>query len=213
MTEPATLPEAVTSAIETALNGYLGLDPELARKLAPLAGKVVAIELRGINLMFYFQVANERLRVLSVYDGVPDTTLRGTPLTMAWLGLSATSSELLFSGDVEIDGDAELGQRFKKLLDSIDIDWEEQLSRVVGDIVAHQAAVNWRNISGWARQAFDTLRRDTAEYFQEESRDLPTRDEVDAYLAGIDAIRADADRLEQRVARLTRRLRGPGDRA
>lgn len=229
MTAPATLPEAVTRAIETALNGYLGLDPELARKLAPLAGKVVAIELRGLNLAFYLQVADERLglrsrrgstssvhglvRVLSVYDGVPDTTLNGTPLTMARLGLSATSGELLFSGAVRIDGDVGLGQQFKKLLDSIDIDWEEQLSRVVGDVVAHRAAVAWRDLSHWARQTFDTLGRDTAEYFHEERRDLPTRDEVDGYLAAIDTLRADADRLEQRVARLKQRLQGSDDRA
>ena len=139
---------------------------------------------------------------MNVCDDAPDTVLRGTPYTMARLGLSKKSGELLFSGAVEIDGDAELGQRFKALLDSIDIDWEEQLSRITGDVIAHQIGVAWRDLQAWRRQATETLSKDAVEYFQEESRDLPTPTEVEAFLAGIDTLRSDVDRLEQRVARL-----------
>jgi ubiquinone biosynthesis protein UbiJ len=47
---------------------------------------------------------------------------------------------------------------------------------------------------------------DVSEYLQEESRLLPTRHEVEAYLNAVDALRASADRLEQRVARLHARV-------
>lgn len=212
MSEPATLPETVTRTVEAALNRYINLDPELPQKFAPLDGKIVAIELLGIDVVFYLQPVDGRLRVLSVCDRPPDTTLRGTPLTMARLGLSRTSTELLFSGEVAIEGDAELGQQFKKLIDSIDVDWEEQLSRIVGDVIAHQTAVAWQGFQHWVRQAVDTLRRDAAEYLQYESRDLPTRDEVDAYMDGVDQLRIDVDRLAQRVERLKqRRLESGGD--
>lgn len=202
MSSPATLPRTVTDTIEAALNRYLHLDPELPEKLAPLNGRVIAIELRGLGIVFYVQPSGDRLRVMNICDTAPDTVLSGTPLTMARLGLSSDSKELLFGGGVTIEGDAELGQRFKELLDSIDIDWEEQLSHITGDIIAHQIGVAWRDLQAWRREATETLLRDATEYFQEETRDLPTRAEIDVFLREVDALRSDVDRMEQRVARL-----------
>ena len=40
------------------------------------------------------------------------------------------------------------------------------------------------------------------EYLQEESRDLPSRYEVDRFTADVDALRDDVDRLAARVGRL-----------
>jgi ubiquinone biosynthesis protein UbiJ len=48
-----------------------------------------------------------------------------------------------------------------------------------------------------------------AEYLTEESRDLPTRIEVDEFLADVDRLREATDRLEARLAALEK-PRGPG---
>jgi len=44
-----------------------------------------------------------------------------------------------------------------------------------------------------------------AEYFQEESRELPSRAEVEAFLDAVDALAGAADRLDARLCRLERR--------
>ena len=88
------------------------------------------------------------------------------------------------------------------ILDGIDIDWEEHLSRVTGDVLAHQVGNVARGMLEWGRNTLDTVSRDVAEYLHEESRDLPTRGEVDEFLARIDTLRLDVDRLEARVQRL-----------
>jgi ubiquinone biosynthesis protein UbiJ len=41
-----------------------------------------------------------------------------------------------------------------------------------------------------------------AQYLQEESRDLPTRIEVEEFLEAVDRLRESADRFEARLARL-----------
>jgi len=43
------------------------------------------------------------------------------------------------------------------------------------------------------------------EYLTEESRDLPARPEVEDWIAQVDRLREDADRLEARLALLERR--------
>jgi ubiquinone biosynthesis protein UbiJ len=50
--------------------------------------------------------------------------------------------------------------------------------------------------------AADTLEQNLTEYLLEESRLLPKRAQVEKFLAAVDTLRADSDRLVQRVQRL-----------
>ena len=88
-----------------------------------------------------------------------------------------------------------------ELLDWARPDWEEELSRHVGDVAAHQLGNLVRGGLAWMQQAADTLTRDAGEYLKEESRDLPTRYEVDRFLDDVDRLAADLGRAEARVAR------------
>ncbi|MCK4586952.1 MAG: hypothetical protein KAU29_06400, partial [Gammaproteobacteria bacterium] len=85
-------------------------------------------------------------------------------------------------------------------------DWEEHLSHVTGDIVAHKMGNLVRGIFSWSKNTTEILGQDAAEYLQEESRELPNRREVDGFLKNIDTLRSDVDRMEMRVSRLKDRL-------
>ena len=195
-------PALFFSALGLAVNNYLRLDVNTLQRLSALTGKVIAIEFRGLDLTFYLLPQAAGIRIEGAYEGVPDALLSGAPLALARLGIAKHEKGTLFGGDVEIRGDIELGQRFKAILDGIDIDWEEHLSRVTGDVLAHQVGNVARGMLEWGRNTLDTVSRDVAEYLHEESRDLPTRSEVDEFLARIDTLRLDVDRLEARVQRL-----------
>lgn len=199
------LPTVVCASLEAAVNKVLRLDPDTVEKLATLAGKVIAVELRGLNVALYLIPEKSGLNIFSRFDGEPDTTLRGTPLAMARMGLEKKAGDTLFAGDVEISGDVELGQSFREILDGLDIDWEEQLSLVTGDVVAHQVGNVVRGAVDWGRKTLEILSRDAAEYLQEESRDLPNPGEVENFLSDVDVLRTDVDRLEARVKRLESR--------
>ncbi len=195
-------PALFFSAIGLALNSYLRLDADTLQRLGALTGKVIAIELRGLDVVFYLLPHAAGIRVEGECAEVPDAWLSGAPLALARLGITRHEQGTLFGGDVEIRGDIELGQRFKAVLDGIDVDWEEHLSRMTGDVIAHQVGNVARGMREWGRNTLDTVSRDVAEYLHEESRDLPVRGEVDEFLAHIDILRSDVDRLEARVQRL-----------
>ncbi len=208
---------ALTGAIETALNRVIALDPPSQKKLAALTGKVIAIELESSPgtplLSLYMLPGEDGIELLSQYGGEADTTLSGTPLALAKMSLAAKvgggkldcpdASEVLFAGDVLIRGDVELGQRFRQILDGLDLDWEEQLSRLTGDIFAHKAGNVVREVGQWWQQAFDTLGRDGSEFMQQESELLPEAAELSQFIAEVDTLRSDLDRLAARVQRLT----------
>ncbi|NOY62884.1 MAG: hypothetical protein GXP10_07015 [Gammaproteobacteria bacterium] len=112
----------------------------------------------------------------------------------------------MLSGAVEIRGDSELGQRFQAILNAIDVDWEEQLSKVTGDVVAHQLGNMARGVNQWLTETADSVAQDVGEYLQEESRDLPHPSQVAQFVADVDQIRMDVDRLDARISRLNTAL-------
>jgi ubiquinone biosynthesis accessory factor UbiJ len=199
------LPAPVLAGLEITLNRCLSLDPETLSRLAALSGKLIAVELRGAGITLYMAPHGGGIQLLRDYDGTADAVISGTPLALARVGLGEERG-LLFAGEVEISGDVTLGQRFEAVLREIDIDWEEQLSQLVGDVAAHQVGNLVRDTLHWGAKSVDTFGRDITEYLQEESRHLPRQDEIDEFLAAVDVLRNDVERLEARVKRLQTRI-------
>lgn len=201
MTRPMSSSSALAAVIETALNGYLALDPEVRSRCAALDGSVIAMQLKGIALTLYFLPTTDRIDVLGHYEGKPDTLLTGTPASLFRLAV-VRSEEQLFNSGVEFHGDTEKGERFRDILASVDIDWEELLSRVTGDAIAHQMGNMARSLTATTTQGLTSLQEDVSEYLREESRLVPTAIEVNNLLEEIDTVRLDTDRLEARIQRL-----------
>ena len=191
--------------IEEAGNRLLRLDPETLRRLGDLQGRVVCIEFRDLGRKIYLHPSESGFRLATEYDQTPAVTLRGTLATFARLGLG-TETETLKAGEFEIEGDAALGQRLQRILGNLDLDWEEPLARLFGDPLGHEIGSAARAAFAWHRQALKTFGLNTAEYFQEEARLLPVRYEVEAFLNGVDVVRADVDRLAARIQRLKDKL-------
>jgi len=195
-----------TNGISDALTHYISLDPDAAIWLAPLSGKVVAINLQPFNQLAYLQVHDSGLQLLEAFQGEADTTLTGTPIAFGLMGLSNNPMRSLFSGEIEISGDSHTGRQFQKLFKNLNIDWEEQLSKVTGDVAAHKISNQLKSAQEWAMESTETFNLNTGEYLQEETRDLPSRPEVDCFYEEVDLIRADADRLEARLKLLASKI-------
>ncbi len=177
-----------------------------ARQLsAQLEGRVLALRATGAPVNLYFSVMAERITLSTDYEGVPHATLSGTPLALLRL-VGPSPESALRMRSVHIEGDAEIAQRFSELLEEARPDFEEELSRVIGDFAAHQVGNVARGALDFARRASDAFTQNVAEYFQEESRDLPNRTEADEFIAGVDDLRESVDRLEVRIALLEKRL-------
>jgi len=94
------------------------------------------------------------------------------------------------------------GRKFQELFAKLDIDLEEKLSHVTGDIIAHKIANFFRVGQSWGKESIETFKLNAAEFLQEETRDLPAGPEVDIYYAQVDELRTNFDRLQSRIERL-----------
>lgn len=192
----------VLTVTEKILNNYLQLDPETNSRLGKLSDKVIALQLPYSNYQVYFLFTDNRVQLFSKYDGPTDVTLAGTPFDFLALNNAANDSVAALKSNVTITGNIEIAQHFKTLFAELDIDWEEQLSRVTGDFIAYQIGNGIRAFSEWAKQTNDTLQQNFAEYAQEEIRLTPPRIELEDFFTEVDKLRDDVERLTVRVQKI-----------
>ena len=198
------IPITILGAIETAINTWLKLDESTLPRFSELDGKIIRFHITGLDLNLYFLPTPAGIQVLGNYPseedgGVVDATIHGSPMSLIKLSTSSNSGEALLKSDVEIEGDTHVAKTFSAILREVDIDWEEHLSRLVGDVVAHQAAQASQSVSNWLKEGFDTIKNNTAEYLRDDAKLTPEDEEVSAFMNQIDDIRMNVDRLEARI--------------
>ena len=204
---PANPADTLFRPFEALLNRGLAESADAARLCRELEGRSLQIDPEGLPLALRLVARDGRLAV-GIADGTPaDCHIGGLPISMLRLALSGDRDGLR-AGTLKLSGDPALARDFQRLLSLARPDWEEELARQVGDVAARQLGNLARGTLSWLQQAADTLSRDAGEYLREESRDLPSRCEVEAFLDEVDRIAADAARAEARIARLEREPAG-----
>ena len=190
------------AGLEAALNSYLDLDASARKQMDKLHGRVIAFEILGLAQTVYLIPGPGKVQLLEVFEGDPDCCISGSPLALARMSDRYASSSQLFSGEVAIRGDTELAHQLSKILGAMDIDWEEQLSHLTGDLIAHRVGNLLRATRDWGANSNATLSLDIQEYLQEELRLLPGRLEIEHFLGSVDTLRDDVERLQARMTLL-----------
>ena len=173
--------------------------------LKPFAGKAVC---------FDFVLAKANLLILE--DG--SLALAGESFSNksvspeASIHLPPSLALRIMSGDehakmlIKIDGDTHLATELSKVLQHMRWDFEEDLSKVVGDIAAFKIGeVSKKTFAGIKQQSINAAEM-LSEYWQEEKPMLAKKRHVEQFNADIDALRSDIARFEKRLNKLAKFL-------
>ena len=149
----------IADLLTTAFNQYISLDPEAPDKLRAFDGKLICIDIRGPNRRLYLYVNGDRFTVAEQHEAEPDAIISGSPAALFKLGVNRDASPIFFKGEVDMRGDTRLGRQFKALLADMQIDWEEHLSRLIGDAAAHHHRQYDApaDVAGWVAQYMGSL--------------------------------------------------------
>ena len=157
--------------LSSLINRILDRDPEKSAHLAKYNGKVLQLELLPIALNLYLIIENTHLRTTHESDTPADACIR-----------------VITHKDIEVVGDLVFLQEFKNSLAEIDPDWEEGLSQIIGDPLAHTVGNFLREANKTQKDFRHTFGRNLTEYLQEETDCLPTREEVEDFYNEVDTL-------------------------
>jgi ubiquinone biosynthesis protein UbiJ len=185
--------------LESMLNRQIAGSSRARRLLGELAGRSMELRFAATPFRVRLAATAATLSVRPAGDEPADAVIEGTPLSYLRL-TSGDAAKSIRAGGMDVKGDAEVAEGFRRLLDAARPDLEEELSRFTGDAAAHHLARFAREALAFGQRTGDTLARNVSEYLSEESRDVPVRLEVEEFLEEVDRLREAVDRLEARVA-------------
>ena len=188
----ALLPHPATRAV----NHVLRSAPLAMERLARHAGRTAAFQVGPVTLAFTVQTTGE---VTAAVPGASrDLEVRLSPFLLPRL---AAREEAAYR-EIEMKGDMELAHEISFLARHLSWDFEEDLSRAIGDIAAHRVAGAARGLARWARQAGLRTAQGAAEYWTEESPRIASRVKVEDFVRDVGELRDAVERLEKRMERL-----------
>jgi ubiquinone biosynthesis accessory factor UbiJ len=179
------------------LNHLLSQNPRAGERLHAFAGRVVEVRCPPFPEL--------RLRIA---EGGLLEQARGEAAGSLVIRLKPGALPLLLARDerarsqIEIEGPADLAGVVDDLFRELGWDYEEDLSRVFGDVVAHRLASGGRAFAAWQGEALQRLAENLAEYWTEEQPLLARPGDVEKFRRDVDALREEAARLEKRIERL-----------
>ncbi len=194
--------------IENLVNKALSLDEETLFSLAQLEDKVIAFEFINTNLTVFLFPSGKGLSIHTAYEHKADVLIKGTPSNFIKMMASSKKNSSSFPADMQIIGDISLAQGFQEIMQNIEIDFEEPLSKWIGDTMAYQIGKFVRDSRHFAVNTSKTLAMDISEYLRFEINMLPDDLLVEEFSKEVDLLRDDVDRFEQRLNKFSACIKG-----
>ncbi len=198
------IPTTVLEGIIGAINKALETDPATLAKIGELAGTIYRIECVVPPITCSFSLEKQGLQLVDNQQS-PDICLRGTATALVRLVISsADPNGSANTQGVELSGDAGALLQLSRALANLEIDWEELLSRLIGDVPAR--AVTELSTQAKIYQAqFAKTQQQNLRAFAHRRMSLISRSELDAVAQRTRELQYRLDRFE---ARLTLASRG-----
>ena len=104
---------------------------------------------------------------------------------------------------IAVSGDTHLATELAKVLSNMVWDYEDDLSKLVGDLPAMKLSQLGRETVANMKQSSIQLAEMLSEYWQEEKPIIAKKRHVEQFNSDVDKLRSDAARLEKRLAKLS----------
>jgi ubiquinone biosynthesis protein UbiJ len=199
---------AIERLLERAAAQARADSPRAASLIKQLQGRTLAIRVSGLPWGITIESTGRTLR--SRVTAQPDATITGAPLSLIAL-IRSDPQAAITRGDVKMEGDTEVAQRFRELGLLLQPDLEALMARLLGRSSAHLAMRGLQALRQWAQATAWTAMQNAAEYLAHERGDLVSRSEAEHFLRAVDQLREQFDRIDARLQRLesqTRTLAG-----
>ena len=191
--------------LETGLNKLQQLDTSAQQRRKILDGTIIGVMLKELNKPLYFVISKQQIDILSHYDGQADCFIRLNISALQELQNSHQLTHLIKTEQLEVEGDIQLVQQFSQLLTEMDIDWEEHLSTIIGDVVAHKMCYHSKCAKQTLFSQFKKIEKQSARFLTEEIKLAPSALEVAYFCEQVSELDTHSERLQARINHLLNR--------
>ena len=190
------------SKFEKCINKILSLDKETCYELGKFDNQVIAFEFENTQMKINITPSENGLSIDDEYSKDPDVLIKSTPINFIRLLLSSKTKTQDIPIDMQVVGDINLARDFQNVMSNLQTDFEEPLSRILGDTLAFQIGNFLRKAEGFTSNITEKMILDISEYLRFEIEMLPDELLVDEFSKEVDSLRDETELISKRVEKL-----------
>lgn len=196
---------ALVASLETVINHALQYDPATRQQIAAIED-VLLLEIllpsELPNLTVYCSGFDGGVRLQLDYEHTVSAHLKGSPIALIML---LTQPNTLAKSGVELIGSVGLLRQWQQSLQTLDIDWEEAINRVVsdqyfGDVIAPTVIQFLKRKLVWGREQHYEHARLLVEYLIEELHLIPSKPELQSFYRDVQELVQETERVAAYIA-------------
>ena len=195
--------------VEKILNAIVRRDPHIAKKLVAFDSKCIeVVSLRpDFSVSIRFEDDTIKLSAIDTQTlGIQaDATITGNAENLLGLLTKKSDQRALADAAIDISGDATLVQDLHVTIESLDVDWQDYLAPILGDVLSNELGEIQSSARDWSKSTGTSMHRDVRDYLSEEARLVPSELEVDSFSNRLDQLRLSIDRVAAKTELLKRR--------
>ena len=205
MSQQLMFAQALSAMLEKLIEQFLRYNLHGTRALKPLSEKTLTVKLGELPFPLSFTVNNEKVHV-STSEAHYDCCLVTSVSTLIELQKEQQLTDLIRNDKLDIQGDLKVAQRFADIAQSLDIDWQSELAKRIGDIPAYKLGQLGRKIVDKLNFARQQIQADASEWLVHEKRLIVTSAELSSFNRDVDVIEQQLPKLSQRIENLINRF-------
>ncbi|MCP4986499.1 MAG: hypothetical protein GY928_10720 [Colwellia sp.] len=199
------LPQVVTASLELTINKALALNSNKAVSYAAVAQKTLTFQLAELSfpLSFTVNVVSKPVSIIvSSLTERSDCTIKASIATISKLKAKQSLTQLIKQDELDVSGDIKVAQQFANIAQSLEIDWQSELAKHLGDIPTHNLLHFGNKITKSVTSTGKKLQADVGEYLVHEKRLVVTNSQINAFNQQAKQIATKVDTLSERIDKL-----------
>jgi len=204
------LPQILCSALEKIIAKTMAMNLSGDGSLLSLEQRSLAVSLDELPFTLIFSVSNKEILVGSVPEGElpnPDCHIKSSLKTLKKLKEEQQLTALIKQGELDIDGDIKVAQQFANIAENLEIDWQTELAKHIGDIATYKLVQLVSGLGSKLNFFGKTVQADASEWLVHEKKWVVPYQQVNQFGQQVEQVSNAVNQLSQRVEHLLKKQR------
>jgi ubiquinone biosynthesis protein UbiJ len=169
--------QIVCSGLERLVNKALSLNLQGMQELDKLEQKTLSIHLQEIGFPLSFTVSAQTVLVNTLIEHT-DCTINTSINTLLLLKKEQQLTELIKQDKLDIIGDIKVAQTFAYIAETLNIDWQSELAKHIGDIPTYKLTQAGKSVGNKLKFAAQQIQADASEWLVHEKKLVVTSSQI-----------------------------------
>jgi ubiquinone biosynthesis protein UbiJ len=199
------LPQVATATLELIINKALALNNNKSVSFAAVAQKTLTLELAELPFTLCFTVntsASKTVVIVRSRTEFSDCTINTSFNTLNKLKANQSLTQLIKQDELDVTGGIKIAQQFANIAQSLEIDWQTELAKHLGDVPTHKLLQFGNKITKSLVGKGKQLEADIGEYLVHEKRLVVTNSQINTFNQKTKDVASKVDTLSARIDKL-----------